>query len=121
MMRKPIRTRRLIALLAAYVVALQALLLPLTVAAGASFDGSLCSAVSSVESGHQPAGHDTGCPCAAGCGMQCAAHSLAGPPPVASAVRAQTRFSMIAPEPAIEATLQPARRSPQAARAPPLA
>ena len=110
----------MIALLAAYVVALHALLLPLTVAAGASFDGSLCAAVSSAESGHQPAGHDTGCACAAGCGMQCGAQALASPPPTALAL-GQTSFSVIAAAPAIEAVIRPAHRSPQVARAPPLA
>jgi hypothetical protein len=116
-MRKPFRTRRLIALLAAYVVALEALLLPLTVA---TVNGSLCSATASAESGHQPARHDAGCACAAGCGMQCGAQALANPPPTAVAL-GQTSFSVIAVAPAIEAVIRPAHRSPQVARAPPLA
>jgi hypothetical protein len=63
--------RRLIALAAAYVIALQALLLPLSVAAGGAFDFSLCTAVTSADRPSSPAGYDSGCPCAAGCGMQC--------------------------------------------------
>ena len=118
-MSKPLRSRRVIALLAAYVVALQALLLPLMVAAGAAFDSPLCSATS-VETSHQPAGQDTGCACAAGCGIQCCAQALAGSPP-AEFARLATRFSAIAPQAPVEAAVRPAGRSPQLARAPPAA
>src|ERR1700757_3916480 len=56
-----IPSRRLIALLAAYVVALQALLLPLTIAAHPILDGSLCASATA-DGGPPPAGHDSGCP-----------------------------------------------------------
>ncbi len=72
------RSRRLIALLAAYVVALQGLLLPLTLVAYAAPESVLCTTTGPETP--QPAGHDTGCACAAGCGMQCGASTLAGPP-----------------------------------------
>src|SRR5664279_118193 len=73
-------SRRIIALIAAYVVALQALLLPLSVAAGSPFESSLCAAAASVDHAPSPAGHDGGCPCAAGCGMQCCLQTFVSPP-----------------------------------------
>lgn len=119
-MSQPIRSRRLIALLAAYVVALQALLLPLTVAAGATFDGSLCAAATSVDGSAPPASHDSTCPCAAGCGMQCCAQALAAPPQIEHAL-GPARIGVMTPAPAIEAVIRPSDRSPQRARAPPSA
>ena len=62
-MSESTRTRRVIALIAAYVVTLQALLLPLSVAAG-PFKSSLCTAATSVNGSPSPAGHDSGCACA---------------------------------------------------------
>jgi hypothetical protein len=122
-MRKLIPSRRLIALLAAYVVALQALLLPLTVAAGAAFDQGLC--VSAASGGapsptKSPASHDTGCACAAGCGMQCHAPALAGAPSIAF-VAYPLPVSIIAPAQPITAVILPASRTPLVARAPPVA
>ena len=70
------RTLRFIALFAAYVVALQALLLPLSVAVGGTLDLTPCAAATSAGSTQTPASHQTGCPCAAGCGMQCCVHAL---------------------------------------------
>lgn len=77
-MSRPVRSRRLVALLAAYVVALQALLLPLTVAAFAAPENVLCTAAG--ERSHPSSDHDSGCACAAGCGMQCGTLSLADAP-----------------------------------------
>lgn len=122
-MRKLTPSRRLMALLAAYVVALQALVLPLTVAAGAAFDQGLC--VSATSGGapspaRSPASHDSGCACAAGCGMQCHASALAGAPSIAFAAY-PLRVSILAPAQPITAVVRPSGRTPLVARAPPLA
>lgn len=119
-MSKPLRSRRLIALLAAYVVALQALLLPLTVAAGAAFDGGLCTASASIDGAPPPANHDGGCPCAAGCGMQCCTQALADAPQVAL-ILGPTRIAILVSPPVVEAALPPTNRGPQRTRAPPSA
>jgi hypothetical protein len=114
------RTLRIIALFAAYVVALQALLLPLSVAAGGPLDLAPCVASTSVGSPHAPASHQSGCPCAAGCGMQCCVHALASPPQQQMAldlVSAVTPISLPAMVPAVRTFV----RGPQAARAPPAA
>lgn len=118
-MRKPLRSQRWVALFAAYAMALQALLLPLAVASGSPFVNSLC-ATSSHGGTQQPAGHQTGCPCAAGCGMQCHAHGLAGAPAL-TLTPALTASYVLAAAP----TLAPAERAfehrPQIPRAPPVA
>ena len=119
-MSHPRRSRRIIALVAAYVVALQALLLPLSLAAGASPDFNLCSAAASAASPQSGAGHDTGCPCAAGCGMQCCVQALAEPPQ-AVIVLVLTSAAQLAPPPALAQVSRPWLRSPQLARAPPAA
>lgn len=117
-MSKSVRSRRLIALAAAYVVALLALLLPLSMAAASPFASSLCAAAASDTGSHAPAGHDGGCPCAAGCGMQCCAQTLASPPPVT--VRpGQAHAIVLTPVQAIEPVIRLADRSPQNPRAPP--
>jgi hypothetical protein len=117
-MGKPFRSQRIIALVAAYVVALQALLLPLSVAAGVPFSSSICA--SSAESPQQPASHETGCPCAAGCGMQCCVQVLIGSPQAVMAMRL-TYVRASAPAPAIEPVTRPAAKGPQIPRAPPAA
>jgi hypothetical protein len=116
-MRKSKRSRRIIALIAAYVVALQALLLPLSVAAGGPFESSLCAAAAPVDHAPSPAGHDSGCPCAAGCGTQCCVQTLAGPPVVVTLHL--TRAIAMTPAPAIEPIVRVADRNPQVPRAPP--
>jgi hypothetical protein len=79
-MNRPYRPTRLLAIAAAYVIALQALLLPLSVAAGSPFIASLCAASASTDGAPAPASHNpSGCPCAAGCGMHCHFHALATP------------------------------------------
>lgn len=120
-MSESARTRRGIALIAAYVVALQALLLPLSVAAGGPFAASLCAAASSADGWPSPAGHDPGCPCAAGCGMQCCAQTLAGPPQVISVKLDLARVIAMTLPPAIEPVIRSTDRSPQVPRAPPAA
>ena len=117
-MSKSLRWRNIIALAAAYLVALQALLLPLSVAAGSPFHLSLCAAAAATDGAPQPVDHDGGCPCAAGCGTQCCVQSLAGPPQVAIRL-ASTRVTAMTPVRAIEPVIRPADRSPQIPRAPP--
>ena len=119
-MSESARTRRVIALAAAYVVALQALLLPMSVAAGGPFESSLCAAAAPVDHASSPAGHDSGCPCAAGCGTQCCVQSLAGPPQVAIILAPTRAIAMTLPR-ATEPIIRPADRSPQIPRAPPAA
>ncbi|MDP2410649.1 MAG: hypothetical protein Q8M26_10235 [Pseudolabrys sp.] len=106
-------------MLAAYVVVLQALLLPLTVAAGAHFDSSIC--VASEPTGKSaPASHDPGCGCAAGCGMHCGAQSMGEPPP--SFTGLLPAFAQVtAPAPPIEAVARTCEKRPQNPRAPPVA
>jgi hypothetical protein len=117
-MTKPARSRRFVALIAAYVVALQALLLPLSGVTGAAAHFSLCTAAAS-HGVPQPARHDTSCPCAGGCGMQCCSSALAAPPQaVAVLIRAGVR---ITPAAAIVAVAPPSLHTPQLARAPPTA
>jgi hypothetical protein len=125
-MRKLIPSRRLTALLAAYVIALQALLLPLTVAAHAAPEEGLCVSAksggaprSTTSPDRSPARHDSGCACAAGCGMQCHAPALAGAPSIAFAAY-PLRVSMAAPAPPVTAVIRPPHRTPLVARAPPL-
>lgn len=113
------RSRRIVALIAAYVVALQALLLPLSVAAGSNFDAVLCVTSSAVNSQH-PANGDTGCACAAGCGMQCCPQALAGPPQIGVAL-GLTRASAMLPAPVLEPAARPSPKGPQVPRAPPVA
>jgi hypothetical protein len=119
-MSESTRTRRVIALAAAYVVALQALLLPMSVAAGGPFESSLCAAAAPVDGSPSPAGHDSGCPCAAGCGTQCCVQTLAGPPQV-TVTLGLTRTVTMTPAPAIKPVIRVADRSPQVPRAPPAA
>jgi hypothetical protein len=115
-MRKTAPSRRVIALVAAYVVALQALLLPLSVAAGPVIGDTRCSA--SAGQTQSPAGSDTGCPCAAGCGMQCCAQSLAGSPQVSVAI--SPTFAWVSmPASVLEPVVRLAKMRPQAPRAPP--
>src|SRR5512141_1972879 len=113
-MSHPLRSRRIVALIAAYVVALGALLLPLSVAAGGP-DVSLCASASSAGP-HSGDGHATGCPCAAGCGTQCCANAMAGPPP-AIVVLAPAAIAKLTPPPrAIVSAARPHLYRPQLAR-----
>ena len=117
-MNNRFRSRRIVALIAAYIIALQALLLPLSVAAAAP-DASLCASSASA-SPHSGAGHAAGCPCAAGCGTQCCVHAMAGPAQTA-AVAAPAIVTQLGPPPVIVSVALPFPRSPQLARAPPAA
>ena len=113
-MSQPKPARRVIALIAAYVVALQALLLPLSVAAGGPLQTSLCSETSN----GAPVKHDGGCPCAAGCGMQCHMPALAGPPQIAIADLPVRSVGMNA-APVFDPVVRIADRGPHSQRAPP--
>lgn len=108
--------RRICALLAAYLIALQSLLVPLSVPAGASFDGSLCGAASTNTS-RVPGSHDSGYPCAAGCSMSCCAQALDGLPRVIAweATEARTPATPVIIAPPV----RPAIKGPQIPRAPP--
>jgi len=120
MMSKTARSRRILALAAAYVIGLQALLLPLSVATGGSFSLNLCAAATSVDSRSLPVRHDTGCLCAAACGAQCFIQTLAESPQVI-VVLDPARWVVVTPSPAIALVIQPAARNPQIPRAPPAA
>jgi hypothetical protein len=111
---QPKPARRAIALIAAYVVALQALLLPLSVAAGAPLQRSLCSEAAN----GAPTKHNTGCPCAAGCGMQCHAQSLLDPPQIGLVIR-RTGAIVGATPVTFDSIARLARRDPHSPRAPP--
>jgi hypothetical protein len=116
---KGFTSRQIVALLAAYVVVLQALLLPLSVVASPVFDGgSLC--VSAADGKAHPHRDGSGCPCAAACAMPCCVQALAHPPSIAAAFDAAV-LDILAPQPVIEATVPSAFRSLQRARAPPAA
>ncbi|MCX7297147.1 MAG: hypothetical protein NTU64_09770 [Hyphomicrobiales bacterium] len=110
--------RRTFSLAAVYVVVLQALLLPLAVAAGGLRGDGPC--VSSSIDTHAPAGGDTGCPCAAGCGTQCCAQAVSGGTPGASVYDPSIAWRL-APVFNFEAVRQAATWYPQIPRAPPLA
>ena len=106
-------SRRLPALLAAYVIAFQALLLPVAVVAAAPLGGAECQTANA--SGGEDGG---GCPCAAACGMLCCAQALAAPPQPGFTLLVQAFTSFRAPA-AEHAAVIPDERRPQVARAPP--
>jgi len=109
---------RVIGLLAAYLVALQALAMPLSMPPTAALDEGLCLSGPSGEPARHPVGHDENCPCCAGCGLLCHAPTLAGgtvdPLPAPHA-----RVSIVfVPLPLVGAT-RPAVRIAQMPRGPP--
>jgi hypothetical protein len=114
-----IGSRRAVALIAAYIVALQALLLPLSVAAAPPFAAHLCAATADNGS-DAPAGPAGGCPCAAGCGLHGwdQGFVLPQPPGVMTAFDGvDARPAVLAPDPMIRSAVW--RR--QVARGPPAA
>lgn len=115
-MSRPVRSRRLIALFAAYVVALQGLLLPLTVAAFAAPENVLCTAGGP---SHPYPGHDGGCACAAGCGMQCGTPSLAGAPNQDVVVLRTAHLFLVLPQLVPSAVAKTDDGIPHSPRAPP--
>lgn len=108
--------RRLFALGVIYAVVLQALLLPLAVAGGGPLADSLCLSTSADT--HGTAGHQSGCPCAAGCGAQCCGQGVLGAAQ-GSLVISSTLAGILKPSTALEPTLPVAERHPHNPRAPP--
>lgn len=107
--------RSIVALIAAYAVALQALLLPLSVAAAGPFATALCADAST----HGPSSnHQAGCPCVAGCGAQCC-EAATLPPDVTVAAPLHSPDTVV-PTLALIAAKRAAERSPLLPRAPPL-
>ena len=117
-MRDSSRARVPVTAIAAYLVALQALLLPLSVIAAAPFLTSHCTSVSA-EGNAGPVGQ-TGCPCAAGCGMQCCVQALLAPPPVVVEA-AQSFAGAMVPEARLAGVVRPVSHRPHIPRAPPVA
>jgi hypothetical protein len=112
--------RRPIGLLAAYLVALQALLLPLSMLPAPAVAASLCLTDSSGSPAPHPAGQDRGCPCCAGCGTQCHVPMLAGGAPAAGSEPQVWLAAVLAPT-LVAAVPRPAAHSAQMPRAPPAA
>ena len=117
-MRKRHVSRRLIGLCAAYLVALQALILPLSMPAAADYVGGLC--ITAPGGGVPPAGRDHGCPCAAGCGMQCHV-SVVAAGAVAAIVSPQRAVAGVLVPQSLMASSAPVFRGPQMPRGPPAA
>ena len=114
------RSRGIIALFAAYVMALQALLLPLSAAVGPPASSGLCQSASSIGDS-APAGHQNDCPCAAGCGMQCCAQTLLLPPPQVVIALVFARVVAAAPAHFVAPVPQPHDLGPYVPRGPPFA
>ena len=115
-MFRSIPYRRLFALAAIYVVVLQALLLPLAVAVAGPLAEGLC--ISAGTDTHGAPGHDTGCPCAAGCGTQCCGQGMAGATPGALVITSASA-GILTPALALQPVSPAAERHPQNPRAPP--
>ena len=114
-MRKTARLRSVVSLIAAYALALQGLLLPISVATAAPLAGVNCLAA---QGGHSSPAQQTACICAATCAGCCAD---LGPPPVFTVATVVSGAS----GPLIVQKLVPlhwlAIHGPQIPRAPPLA
>jgi len=117
-MRISSRVRISITLIAAYVIALQALLLPFSVAAAVPFVASHCASVS--DAGNDSPVNQSGCPCAGGCGLQCCTHALAAPTPIVCGA-AHGCAGAVAPEAILFGVVRPFAHRPQIPRAPPAA
>jgi len=103
---------------AAYVVALQTLLLPLTVIASDPFAVTLCSTLSA-DGNPSPLKSDMPCACASGCGMQCCVPALASPPSATVAID-RIQLAILAPKAIAEIPGYVSWRGSQNPRAPPL-
>jgi hypothetical protein len=113
------RSRRWIALIAAYVVALQAVLLPISAVAAAPIAASICSAHATSDRAPLPAEGQSGCPCAAGCGTLCCAHAVLAPEAAVIASGADVFGPALAPRLRPVGVVHAPDWPPQAARAPP--
>jgi len=116
-MRKFFPVRRLLALAAAYVVALQLALLPLTVAAGPARSAPLCSELAGTS---DPVKADAGCACAAGCGVQCCAPGYPAAPTAAVSLERKPA-GVLGPAPTFVSFAVGQERGPHNPRAPPSA
>jgi hypothetical protein len=105
-MRKAHPARRVIAVIAAYSIALQAFM-PLASLAAAPLSAICASAATPAVP--PPVTHDAGCACAAGCGMQCCG-ALALPTPDGDGIAAQ--FGLVP----TRLSLRPAQQSPSSPR-----
>jgi hypothetical protein len=103
-----------LALFAAYVIALQATLLPLAVAAAAPFATVQC------QTSPTPGDIGAACACAAACGMLCCPQALADTPQFGFSLARDWVTFVGAPAPAGPVTIK-AEGRPQVARAPPAA
>jgi hypothetical protein len=101
---------------AAYAIAVQAVLLPLSVATAAPLAATVC--VSGSHVGDAIPSDLSGCPYASGCGMQCHTQNLAVAPPIVAFPRAPA--GAMAAEAQLVGHVQRLIRRPQVARAPPL-
>jgi len=106
-----------ITLIAACVVALQALLLPLSVAAAGPLVTTLCTSGARTDS--QEPVNQTACPCAGGCGMPCCVHALTAPTPVVIGA-AQAHAGAMVPEVRLAGVVRQVSHHPHIPRAPPL-
>jgi len=119
-MRKRHLSRRMIGLLAAYLVALQALILPLSMPAAAGVGGLCITAQDNGAPAQSPAGQDHGCPCAAGCAMQCHVPALAAGAAASVATPLMAVADVLRPVPAAQSP-GPLARGAQMPRGPPAA
>jgi hypothetical protein len=117
-MRDSSRARVSVIVIAAYMVALQAMLLPLSVAAAVPFATGHCASVS--DAANDSPVSQSGCPCAGGCGMQCCGHALAVPAPVIFGA-AYAYAGPVAREVLLFGVVRPVTHRPQIPRAPPFA
>jgi hypothetical protein len=120
-MSKPRLSRRLVASAAAYVIVLQALLLPLSVAVGSPLDGTLCASSASSAADQAAPGKQDPCGCAAGCGMPCCGQTLAAPPPNSTVPFPVFAAPAAGREPALVSVASPGPRQANLARGPPAA
>jgi hypothetical protein len=111
------RSRTAVAIFVGYAVALQALLLPLSVLAPPPPFAVLCGAAVSDQSPAVPASHSAGC---SGCGMQCGS-TAALPPPAPDLARVQGWTVAERGSSVLTAATVAPHRSPQIPRAPPFA
>jgi hypothetical protein len=110
------------AIVAAYAFALQTLLLPFAVAASRGTPVPICSSAFMAGSGDTaPGDHNSGCPCAAGCGTLCCGHALAAPPQNFAAIIHVAGQTPVAFSHCITHVAVPLRLRVCAARGPPLA
>ena len=115
-MGKYFRWRRFFALAVAYVLALQTLVLSLSLGQGAPFLNSLCSA-GLTDTSQDPGGSDAGHTCGVACGAFCCSPALDAPAAGTAAILSEAHpfVASLAIDPPAMAVI----KGPQIARAPP--